>query len=168
MGVLPEDASESLKAAATAENNGIIGLNASLAAEAKNLVKNALGEMEAPANGVVVTTYGYIDVVEYVPEKSYTVKITPRFAINGKDGAEIAVGVIQNDWLSAPIEVKLTVPGEITLIWQRPISVKRVQMVAASISSLAASRDKLCSLMQMNFALLRLSTIVEQHGLHSL
>ena len=115
VGVLPEDASESLKTAATAENNGIIGLNASLAAEAENLVKNALGETEAPANGVIVTTYGYIDVVEYVPEKSYTVKITPRFAINGKDGAEIAVGVIQNDWLSAPIEVKLTVPGEINL-----------------------------------------------------
>lgn len=115
VGVLPEDASESLKAAATAENNGIIGLNASLAAEAEKLVKNALGETEAPANGVVVTTYGYIDVVEYVPEKSYTVKITPRFAINGKDEAEIAAGMIQNDWLSAPVEVKLTVPGEINL-----------------------------------------------------
>ena len=115
VGVLPEDASESLNAAATAENNGIIGLNASLAAEAENLVKNALGETEAPANGVIVTTYGYIDVVEYVPEKSYTVKITPRFAINGKDGAEIAAGMIQNDWLSAPVEVKLTVPDGINL-----------------------------------------------------
>ena len=115
VGVLPENASESLKAAATAENNGVIGLNASLAAEAENLVKNALGETEAPANGVIVTTYGYIDVVEYVPEKSYTVKITPRFAINGKDGAEIAAGMIQNDWLSAPVEVKLTVPDEINL-----------------------------------------------------
>ena len=115
VGVLPENASESLKAAATAENNGVIGLNASLAAEAENLVKNALGETEAPANGVVVTTYGYIDVVEYVPEKSYTVKITPRFAINKKDGAELAAGMIQNDWLSAPVEVKLTVPSEINL-----------------------------------------------------
>ena len=115
VGVLPENASESLKAAATAENNGVIGLNASLAAEAENLVKNALGETEAPANGVVVTTYGYIDVVEYVPEKSYTVKITPRFAINEKDGAELAAGMIQNDWLSAPVEVKLTVPSEINL-----------------------------------------------------
>lgn len=113
--VLPEDASESLKAAATAENNGIIGLNASLAAEAENLVKKALDETEAPANGVVVTTYGYIDVVEYVPEKSYTVKITPRFAINKKDGAELTAGMIQNDWLSAPVEVKLTVPSEINL-----------------------------------------------------
>ena len=115
VGVLPENASESLKAAATAENNGVIGLNASLAAEAENLVKNALGETEAPANDVVVTTYGYIDVVEYVPEKSYTVKITPRFAINKKDGAELAAGMIQNDWLSAPVEVKLTVPSEINL-----------------------------------------------------
>ena len=115
VGVLPENASERLKAAATAENNGVIGLNASLAAEAENLVKNALGETEAPANGVVVTTYGYIDVVEYVPEKSYTVKITPRFAINEKDGAELAAGMIQNDWLSAPVEVKLTVPSEINL-----------------------------------------------------
>lgn len=114
---LGEDAKAELEEAANAEDNGLNGLNASLAAGAEDLVRNALGETEMPENGVELKTYGSMTVVEYVPEISYTVDIVPSFELSEKDSeAEpIAKGVIANAQLEAPVEVVLEVPAGITL-----------------------------------------------------
>ena len=114
---LGEDAKAELDAAANAEDNGLNGLNASLAAGAEDLVLNALGETKMPENGVELKTYGSMTVVEYVPGTSYTVDIVPSFELSEKDSeAEpIAKGVIANAQLEAPVEVVLEVPAGITL-----------------------------------------------------
>ena len=114
---LEEDAKAELEEAANAEDNGLNGLNASLAAGAEDLVRNALGETEMPKSGVELKTYGSMTVVEYVPRTSYTVDIVPSFELSEKDSeAEpIAKGVITNAQLKAPVEVVLKVPAGITL-----------------------------------------------------
>lgn len=114
---LEEDAKAELEEAANAEDNGLNGLNASLAAGAEDLVRNALGETEMPESGVELKTYGSMTVVEYVPGTSYTVDIVPSFELSEKDSeAEpIAKGVITNAQLEAPVEVVLEVPAGITL-----------------------------------------------------
>ena len=114
---LGEDAKAELDAAANAEDNGLNGLNASLAAGAEDLVLNALGETKMPENGVELKTYGSMTVVEYIPGTSYTVDIVPGFELSEKDSeAEpIAKGVIANAQLEAPVEVVLEVPAGITL-----------------------------------------------------
>lgn len=114
---LEEDAKAELEKAANAEDNGLNGLNASLAAGAEDLVRNALGETKMPESGVELKTYGSMTVVEYVPGTSYTVDIVPSFELSEKDSeAEpIAKGVITNAQLKAPVEVVLKVPAGITL-----------------------------------------------------
>ena len=112
-----EDAKAELDAAANAKDNGLNGLNASLAAGAEDLVRNALGETEMPENGVELKTYGSMTVVEYIPGTSYTVGIVPSFELSEKDGetGPIAKGVIANAQLDAPVEVALEVPAGIAL-----------------------------------------------------
>ena len=114
---LEADAKADLKEAAKAEDNGLNGLNASLALRVKALFQNAMGETEMPVNGVKVKTYGNMTVVEYIPGTSYTVNIVPRFELSEKDSeAEpIAEGVIANAQLEAPVEVVLKVPTGITM-----------------------------------------------------
>ena len=119
MEIPPElkDAKAELEEAANAEDNGLNGLSASLAAGAEDLVRKALGETEMPESGVELKTYGSMTVVEYVPGTSYTVDIVPSFELSEKDSeAEpIAKGVITNAQLKAPVEVVLKVPAGITL-----------------------------------------------------
>ena len=119
MKIPPElkDAKAELEEAANAEDNGLNGLNASLAAGAEDLVRKALGETEMPESGVELKTYGSMTVVEYVPGTSYTVDIVPSFELSEKDSeAEpIAKGVIANAQLKAPVEVVLKVPAGIPL-----------------------------------------------------
>ena len=59
--------------------------------------------MEMPASGVVVKTYGRLDVMEYTPGTNYTVKLAPHFALyeRGNEETAIANGV-KREFLSPP------------------------------------------------------------------
>ncbi|OUN82867.1 hypothetical protein B5G06_08915 [Flavonifractor sp. An52] len=124
-----EDAQkEEMNTAANSVDNKFTNILAAIASAVEEIVEDALDKVEGEVSSVKMEVSQRLEVKEYTPGESYKVDITPVYQIvpDAKDGEEaggepgpsagpIASGTLSNDQITAPVEVSIQVPSDITL-----------------------------------------------------
>lgn len=113
LGELEEAQQQAVSDAANSTENKLEGAIAAIAKHVEAIVDTAKEQLDL-AKEITLELSQKLTVVDYQPSQSYKVDIKPVYTIK-QDGQEIASGQISNDQLTAPVEVKLQVPADITL-----------------------------------------------------